>query len=201
MNNIPYAEQLCSALDRLALPRAFVENKIDRFIAWNSCFLNALHISQREISALRASEVLCFEGGVEFDDGLRLNPCSAHAPAGGKTEVHGHAITAQEISFIMLDVGVHAGQVFQRTLTATVEKERIRFYRFMHDQISPALMSLAFSAESLAARLEEVQPEAAGEAVKMRRLLGDVFDKMHLLFAPPIAPNQHIRPKEPINGD
>jgi hypothetical protein len=77
MNIIPYSEQVCFALDQLALPRAFFHNELDRFIAWNSHFLNALNIREDEIRALAASEVLCFEDGVEFNDGRRIIPRSA----------------------------------------------------------------------------------------------------------------------------
>jgi hypothetical protein len=49
------------------------------------------------------------------------------------------------------------------------------------------LMAMAFLAERLAERLETTEPEAAEEATKIRRLLGDLFDHMHLLFAPPLV--------------
>jgi hypothetical protein len=46
-------------------------------------------------------------------------------------------------------------------------------------------MEVAFLVENLAADLETAQIEvAAKEVEKIRRLLGDVFDEMHLLFAP-----------------
>jgi signal transduction histidine kinase len=173
------------------LPRAFVYSKVDRFVAWNSHFLNALNIREDEIKTLAASEVLCFEDGVQFDDGLWIIPCSAHLLAGSKSPVNGHAIVVPGgLAFVMLDVGAPAGQVFQSSLAAAVEEERTRLYRFLHDRMSPRLMAVAFLAESLAGRLENAQPEAAQEAATIRRLLGDVFDKMHLLFAPPLAPTK-----------
>jgi signal transduction histidine kinase len=85
----------------------------------------------------------------------------------------------------MLDVAAAIGQFRQRALEAPVEEERARIYRFLHDGVSPILMATAFLAERLTARLETTQPEVAEEAAEIRRLLGDAFDKMHLLFAPP----------------
>lgn len=50
-------------------------------------------------------------------------------------------------------------------------------------------MEVAFLVENLAADLETTQPDAAAKKVeKIRQLLGDAFDEMHLLFAPPLAP-------------
>lgn len=72
MSIIAYAEQICSVLDELALPRVFVHSQLDRFVAWNSQFLNALNIREDEIKSFVASEILCFQDGVEFDDGLLM---------------------------------------------------------------------------------------------------------------------------------
>jgi hypothetical protein len=76
----------------------------------NSHFLNALNIREDEIKTLAASEVLCFEDGVQFDDGLWMIPCSAHLLAGSKSPVNGHAIVVPGgLAFVMLDVGAPAG--------------------------------------------------------------------------------------------
>jgi signal transduction histidine kinase len=183
-----YAEQICSVLDELALPRAFVHSQLDRFVAWNSQFLNALNIPEDEIKSLVASEIVCFEDGFEFDDGLLIVPCSAHLLQGSKSLVNGHAVMVPGgLAFVMLDVSAPAGQVFQSSLAAAVDDERNRLYRFLHDRMSPRLMAVAFLAESLAERLGTTQPEAAEEAAEIRRLLGAVFDQMHLLFAPPLV--------------
>jgi len=60
-------------------------------------------------------------------------------------------------------------------------------------------MEVAFLVENLVADLETAQLEAAAKEVeKIRRLLGDVFDEMHLLFAPPLAPtNSEVAPGAP----
>jgi signal transduction histidine kinase len=187
MHMIPYAEQVCSLLDELALPRAFFHSQLDRFVAWNSHFLNALNIHDGEIESVLPSEILCFEHGIQFNDGFRIFPCTARLLEGSKSPVNGHAITGRgELTFVMLDVDAPAG-VFQGNSTAAVEEERTRFYRFLHDRMSPMLMAMAFLAERLAERLETTEPEAAEEATKIRRLLVDLFDHMHLLFAPPLV--------------
>jgi signal transduction histidine kinase len=74
-------------------------------------------------------------------------------------------------------------------LQAAIQEEQNRLYRFLHDRMSPKIMEVAFLVENLAADLETAQVEvAAKEVEKIRRLLSDVFDEMHLLFAPPVAP-------------
>jgi len=72
-------------------------------------------------------------------------------------------------------------------LQAAIQEEQNRLYRFLHDRVSPHLMAIAFQAEGLAKKLENTQPEAAKEAEEIRRLLGDVFDELHLFLAPPLA--------------
>jgi len=71
-------------------------------------------------------------------------------------------------------------------LEAAIQEEQNRLYRFLHDRMSPKIMEAAFLVESLIADLETAQPETAKEVEKIRQLLGDVFDEMHLLFAPPL---------------
>jgi hypothetical protein len=68
---------ICSALGELALPRAFQERKLDRFVAWNSRFLKTLSISEEEVQAVNASEILSIQGeGIEINGGFRMIPCS-----------------------------------------------------------------------------------------------------------------------------
>jgi hypothetical protein len=94
MSIISYAQQICSVLDELALPRALVNSQLDRFVAWNPHFLNVLNIREEEIGTVTASEVVYFEGGgVEFGDRLRMIPCSTHPLGGRKSPVYGHAVS------------------------------------------------------------------------------------------------------------
>jgi signal transduction histidine kinase len=136
-----------------------------------------------------ASEVVYLEGGgVEFGDGLRMIPCSAHPLGERKHTVHGHAILLQVgFNFVTLDMDKSVRQVFHSNLEAAVEEERSRTYRLLHDRMSPRLMAMDFLTESLAGRLEGSQREAVEEVAKIRRLLGDVLNEMHLLFVPPSA--------------
>jgi hypothetical protein len=87
----------------------------------------------------------------------------------------------------------------QANLQAAIQKEQNRLYRFLQDRMSPKIMEVAFLLESLAADLETTQLDAAAKEVeKIRQLLGDVFDEMHLLFAPPVAPtNSEVAPAAP----
>jgi signal transduction histidine kinase len=190
MSIISYAQQICSVLDELALPRALVNSQLDRFVAWNPHFLNVLNIREEEIGTVTASEVVYFEGGgVEFGDRLRMIPCSTHPLGGRKSPVYGHAVSLPGgFSFVMLDVDASARQVSQSNLEAAVEQEQNRLYRFLHDRLSPRFMAMAFLTESLAGRLETLQPEAAEDVANIRRLLGDVLNEMHVLFAPPHGP-------------
>jgi signal transduction histidine kinase len=84
-------------------------------------------------------------------------------------------------------------QMSQANLQAAIQEEQNRFYRFLHDRMSPKIMDVAFLVENLAADLETTQLDAAAKEVeKIRQLLGEVFDEMHLLFAPPLAPTNSV---------
>jgi hypothetical protein len=79
-------------------------------------------------------------------------------------------------------------QLSPSNLQAAIQEEQNRSYRFLHDRMSPKIMEVAFLVENLAADLETGQLEAAAKEVeKVRRVLSDVFDEMHLLFAHPTA--------------
>jgi signal transduction histidine kinase len=202
MSITAYAQQICSFLDELALPRAVVNTQFDRFVAWNPHFLSTLKVREEDIKTVAASGVVYLEGGgVEFGDGLRMIPCSAHPLGERKHPVHGHAILLPGgFNFVMLDVDKSVRQVFHSNLEVAVEQERSRTYRLLHDRLSPRLMAMAFLTESLAGRLEGSQPEAVEEVAKIRRLLGDVLNTMRLLFAPPYSPQNSKGAREEAPG-
>jgi hypothetical protein len=58
-----FAARVCSALDQLGLPSAFLDRKLDKFIAWNSPFLKALTVSEDRIKVIAASEILFSKKG------------------------------------------------------------------------------------------------------------------------------------------
>src|SRR5260221_2940675 len=83
METNQHMHSICSALDELALPRAFLERELDKFVAWNSRFLKALSISEEELRAINASEILSVqEEGTEINGGVRLVPLSTTASPG-----------------------------------------------------------------------------------------------------------------------
>jgi signal transduction histidine kinase len=101
----------------------------------------------------------------------------------------------QSSSILWRSVRLHDQRVAKReqmspsNLQAAIQEEQNRLYRFLHDRMSPKIMEMAFLVENLAADLETAQLEvAAKEVEKIRRLLSDVFDEMHLLFAAPYSP-------------
>jgi signal transduction histidine kinase len=76
----------------------------------------------------------------------------------------------------------------QANSQAVIQEEQNRLFRFLHDRMSPQVMEVAFVVETLVADLETTRPDVAAKKVeKIRQLLGDLFDEMHLLFAPPLA--------------
>jgi len=78
-----HMHSVCSVLGELALPRAFLEHRLDRFVAWNLRFLKALSISQEEIQGVNASKILSIQGdGTEINGGFRMIPCRVSAMRG-----------------------------------------------------------------------------------------------------------------------
>src|SRR5260221_8278111 len=94
METNQHMHSICSALDELALPRAFLERELDKFVAWNSRFLKALSISEEELRAINASEILSVqEEGTEINGGVRMILCRKEAARGG-ARVGGGGIAA-----------------------------------------------------------------------------------------------------------
>src|SRR5260221_13545369 len=96
METNQHMHSICSALDELALPRAFLERELDKFVAWNSRFLKALSISEEELRAINASEILSVqEEGTEINGGFLVNSFFSRG-AGGGARVGGVAKTTQK---------------------------------------------------------------------------------------------------------
>jgi hypothetical protein len=99
MEIIQHAYRLCSAANELALPRAFLDRKLDMFVAWNARFLEALSISEEEIRVINASEILSIQGeGAEISGGFRMIPCNSVSAKRGEAHVGGPVITMQGCS-------------------------------------------------------------------------------------------------------
>src|SRR5260221_5708516 len=119
METNQHMHSICSALDELALPRAFLERELDKFVAWNSRFLKALSISEEELRAINASEILSVqEEGTEINGGVPLVPCcktgARRAARGG-----GRGITTQSTSTVVIvDMCSASGQESHNTFVA-----------------------------------------------------------------------------------
>ncbi len=88
-----------------------------------------------------------------------------------------------------LDVGTSGGQ---GGLEAAVRDELSQIYRSLQERLNPKLMAAAFLVENLPERIEAAQPETAKGAAKIRRLLSEAFDEMHLFLAPVLGdPQSH----------
>jgi hypothetical protein len=179
-----FAARVCSALDQLGVPSAFLNRKLDKFIAWNTPFLKVLTVSEDRIKVMAASEILFFEEtGIKVNGGVGMIPCSSRLP--GQQQVSGHAIVTQEgITFVMLDVNEPSRQIFESDRRAALPEEQSRLHHFFQHQLSPHLLVTAFLVENLSHQLKAAQPELAKKAEEIGTLLGHVFDEIHR-FVPP----------------
>lgn len=84
----------------------------------------------------------------------------------------------------MLDVTRPSGQLFEAGKQQGIQEEQSRVYRILHDKLSPVLVAAAFVVEDLVEELGAIHPGSQEKAVKIRTLLGSVFDEMQLLFGP-----------------
>src|SRR5260221_5411958 len=101
METNQHMHSICSALDELALPRAFLERELDKFVAWNSRFLKALSISEEELRAINASEILSVqEEGTEINGGVLKISCCNVAGAGQGPESGGRIIDNTAHNFL-----------------------------------------------------------------------------------------------------
>jgi hypothetical protein len=182
--------QICSALGELAVPGAFLDRTLDKFLAWNSRFLIALRISEEEIRVADASKILPIQGEeTEISGGLRMIPCSSVLMMPGQLQVGGHVITTRgTLSLVMLDIGSPNGTLFQTGRRQGIQEEQSRVNRFLYDKVSPLLMAVAFLAEDLVKELKAIEPGTEQKMLRMRTLLASAFDEMHLLFGPNSVP-------------
>jgi hypothetical protein len=96
MATIQELHSVCSAMEALALPRGFLERRLEKFVAWNLRFLKALRISEEEIQSARGSEILSIQGeGTEINGGVRMTPYSSVSLTRGQPGVRGNVITVE----------------------------------------------------------------------------------------------------------
>ncbi len=190
-----FATRVCSTLDQLGLPSAFLDRKLDKFIAWNSPFLKALTFSEDRIKVIAASEILFFEETGIKVNGVQMVPCSSRLP--GQHRVSGHAIVTREsITFVMLGVSEPSKQFFESDRRAALPEEQTRLHQFFQNQLSPNLLVAAFLVENLSHQLKAAQPEFAKKAEEIGTLLGHVFDEIHL-FVPPAETGAKLEVEAP----
>ena len=135
-----FADLVCSTLGLLGLPRAFFHRQQDRFVAWNSPFLNALGLSEEEIRAIRASEILLLEGeGVEINGGVQMIRWKSRLRS--QKQVGGNVIAIREgLTFVMLDAGLQGEQIFESGRQAGIREEQSQLNRFFQHKLSPNLL-------------------------------------------------------------
>ena len=68
---------------------------------------------------------------------------------------------------------ISSRKMFERQIAETSDREQRRLGEDLHDGLCQHLVSVAFAARRLAARLAEASPREAGEAVQIAELLGE----------------------------
>ena len=179
MGYLQHAKQICSDLDELSLPRAFVDFSRNKFIAWNSGFLQRTGTSDRELRSLKVTDILNFGELVTLlNDRVELRTCWLSV-LGQPGIIGGHAaVTSNGIGYVMIDVTEPKTQEFQQGRKVGQQEERKRLRQIFHDELSAKLLMITFLADELHGELKATKHELSEKSAEILQLTENVVATM-----------------------
>jgi hypothetical protein len=155
--------ETCRMMDTFGLPRAIGNIETDRFIFGNSSFLRITGMKEEEGSGLALSELVNIQ--VDSSNPARMGqliPITAESRDQGFI-IYGHAaIRPDGLVYLMIPLFGDPSPDFELGRSVGKEQERQRFRHYVREQLTPELLSVVSSIESLRARLQnENEPTGA----------------------------------------
>jgi hypothetical protein len=167
----------CEALDAFGLPRAVGNLQTDRFIIANDSFLQIVGLAKDEIPFVALSEVVKIH--FASSDGVKVGgpvPIAVRTHEG--VTIGGHAAISKQLAFFMIQLFVGASPDFEVGTAVGKELQRQKVAAYVHDHLTPELLSAIFSIESVRARLEEEHHPCAKRLKEIEQELSEPIRQM-----------------------
>jgi signal transduction histidine kinase len=180
-------QDLCTILNKFALPRAIADFERRLFVAWNPKFLERTGFSEDEMKASKPEELLAVEESwsplseenrrpVEYTSCAVRRPFGADPAPGFVVRSHG------KMGYVMLDVFESSSAQFEQGRNVGREEERNRIVRTFHDEVSSSLISALFLIETAKSELEDAQLPQTEAVSKASDALAEATEKIETVL-------------------
>jgi signal transduction histidine kinase len=177
-------QELSSWIKNSSLPRAIADFSNQRFIAWNTTFLERTGYSEGRIKAIKPEEIIVLSDSrfpLPSDNGqfsAEFMVCAVKTTSPSPA-LAGHVVkSAGRFGYLMLrDVESNSTEFEQGRLVGQQE-ERARMVKSFHDEVSSTMMAALFAVESAKNTLEEQSLPALEPLEKASELLSEAVEKI-----------------------
>jgi signal transduction histidine kinase len=166
-----------------SLPRAIADFNHQRFIAWNTTFLERAGYSEDRIKAIRPEEMI-----VLSDSRFPLPSDNSHLFAefiacavkttSGSAALPAHIVkSAGRFGYLMVHDPESDSVEFEQGLFVGQQEERARIVKLFHDEVSSTMMAALFALESAKNALEAQNLPAIQALERASELLSEAVEK------------------------
>ena len=176
-------QQFSNWIKNSSLPRAIADFNHQRFIAWNTTFLERAGYSEDRIKAIKPEEII-----VLSDSRFPLPSDNSHLFAefiacavkttSGSAALPAHIVkSAGRFGYLMVHDAESDSVEFEQGLFVGQQEERARIVKLFHDEVSSTMMAALFALESAKNALEAQNLPAIQALERASELLSEAVEK------------------------
>jgi signal transduction histidine kinase len=170
-------------IKKTSLPRAIADFSNQRFIAWNTTFLERAGYSEDRIKAIKPEEIIVLSDSrfpLPNDDGQLSAEFIVRAvkTTSRSAALPGHVVkSAGRCGYLMVHDAESDSAEFEQGRLVGQQEERARIVKLFHDEVSSTMMAALFAVESAKNALEAQNLPAVKELEKASELLSEAVEK------------------------
>jgi signal transduction histidine kinase len=176
-------QQFSNWIKNSSLPRAIVDFTNQRFIAWNTTFLERAGYSEDRIKAIKPEEIIVLSDSrfpLPSDNG-RLSAefivCVVKTIS-QSAALPGHVVkSAGRFGYLMVHDAESNSAEFEQGRLVGQHEERARIVKLFHDEVSSTMMAALFAVEAAKNALEAQNLPEVQELEKASELLSEAVEK------------------------
>ena len=177
-------QELSSWIRNSSLPRAIADFSNQRFIAWNTAFLERTGYSEGRIKAIKPEEIIVLSDSRfplpsdndQFSAEFTVCAVKTTSPSAA---LAGHVVrSVGRFGYLMLRDGEYNSAEFEQGRLIGQQEERARIVKSFHDEVSSTMMAALFAVESAKNTLEEQNLPASESLEKASESLSEAVEKI-----------------------
>jgi hypothetical protein len=176
-------------LDEFALPRALIDLKEQRFVAWNKTFLARTGYSEDELRALKPQHLIVQGDSAFVPAEAGTHPDVEFYPAALKTPkeeaaIPGHLVkSTSDFGYLMLEeLNPNVSSTFAQGRLVGNEENRKWVAQVFHEELSSELLAAVFQIHLAKEKLEAIGSPGAEEVAQVSEILSETIQKISKTF-------------------